>query len=158
MDFKQINELIRSFDGTDLTELDYSKDGTRLILRKGQPVGIVPPAAIYEPTVSIAPAAPVQASAPIAPAETAAAAPKAKRTDGHIVTSPLVGTVYLSPAPDKDPFVKIGTRVKDGDILCIVEAMKLMNEIPGHCNGVITEILVASGEMVEYGQELFCIV
>lgn len=76
-------------------------------------------------------------------------------TNGEFVTSPMVGTFYISPSPDKPHFVKVGDRVKSGSVLCIIEAMKLMNEIECEWNGEVIEILVKDGEMVEYGQPLF---
>lgn len=76
-------------------------------------------------------------------------------TNGEFVTSPMVGTFYISPSPDKDAFVKVGDKVKAGSVLCIIEAMKLMNEIECEWNGEVIEILVKDGEMVEYGQPLF---
>lgn len=76
-------------------------------------------------------------------------------TNGEFVTSPMVGTFYISPSPDKPHFVKVGDRVKAGSVLCIIEAMKLMNEIECEWNGEVIEILVKDGEMVEYGQPLF---
>lgn len=96
-------------------------------------------------------AAPVSAPAPAAPAQ---AAPAAEAEDGNIVTAPLVGTYYSAPSPDSEPFVKIGQQVKQGDVLMIIESMKLMNEVICETDGTIAEIYVKNGEPVEFGQKL----
>jgi acetyl-CoA carboxylase biotin carboxyl carrier protein len=108
-------------------------------------------------------AAPVQAvvaAAPAAPAPVAAAAPsggKAETSDGNVsyITSPFVGTFYRSPGPDAAPFVDVGTRVRKGQVLCIVEAMKLMNEIESEIEGTVLQCLVENGQPVEYGEPLY---
>ncbi len=96
-------------------------------------------------------AAPVSAPAPAAPAQ---AAPAAEAEDGNIVTAPLVGTYYSAPSPDSEPFVKIGQQVKQGDVLMIIESMKLMNEVICETDGTVAEIYVQNGEPVEFGQKL----
>ncbi|MFM8152892.1 MAG: acetyl-CoA carboxylase biotin carboxyl carrier protein, partial [Polynucleobacter victoriensis] len=108
---------------------------------------------IYAPAPAAAPAAPAPAAAPTAPAE--AAAPAAPT--GHAVKSPMVGTFYRSPTPGADAFVKIGDTVKEGQTLCIIEAMKLLNEIESDKSGVVKEILCENGQGVEFGQALFII-
>lgn len=80
---------------------------------------------------------------------------KKEKTAGKIITSPMVGTFYMKPSPNSDPYVKVGQKVKKGDVLCIIEAMKLMNEIEAEFDGTIKEILVKDGESVEYGKPLF---
>jgi len=114
------------------------------------------------PSMSLAPApahhhaAPPALPAPRAHADAPAAAPAAAPApDGHVVTSPFVGTFYRSPTPDSDPYVAEGQRVEKGQVLCIVEAMKLMNEIEADKAGVIAAVLVQNGSPVEYGQPLF---
>ena len=82
---------------------------------------------------------------------------KEEKTAGKIITSPMVGTFYMKPSPNSDPYVKVGQKVKKGDVLCIIEAMKLMNEIEAEFDGEIKEILVKDGEPVEYGTDLFII-
>ena len=89
---------------------------------------------------------------PAAPATPAAAAPQ-----GHVVTSPMVGTFYRAPSPGADPFVQVGDTVKEGQTICIIEAMKLLNEIESDKSGVVKEILVENGQAVEYGQPLFVV-
>jgi acetyl-CoA carboxylase biotin carboxyl carrier protein len=92
------------------------------------------------------------AGAPGEPATPAAAAPQ-----GHVVTSPMVGTFYRAPSPGSDPFVQVGDTVKQGQTICIIEAMKLLNEIESDTAGVVKEILVENGQAVEYGQPLFVV-
>ncbi|MFT4070279.1 acetyl-CoA carboxylase biotin carboxyl carrier protein, partial [Paraburkholderia sp.] len=92
------------------------------------------------------------AGAASAPAAPAAAAPQ-----GHVVTSPMVGTFYRAPSPGADPFVQVGDTVKEGQTICIIEAMKLLNEIESDKSGVVKEILVENGQAVEYGQPLFVV-
>ena len=106
--------------------------------------------------VAAAPAAPATEAAPAAGEASAAETADALPT-GNIVKSPLVGTFYAAPAEDAEPFVKVGDRVKEGQVLAIVEAMKLMNEIESDFTGTVAEILVENGQAVEYGQPLFVI-
>jgi acetyl-CoA carboxylase biotin carboxyl carrier protein len=106
----------------------------------------------YAPPAAAAPAA---APAPAAPAPAAAEAPAAPQ--GHVVKSPMVGTFYRSPNPGASPFVELGQSVKEGEPLCIIEAMKLLNEIETDKSGVVKQILVENGEPVEFGQPLFVI-
>lgn len=103
------------------------------------------------PQMPMMAAAPVSAPAPAAPAQ---AAPAAEAEDGNIVTAPLVGTYYSAPSPDSEPFVKIGQQVKQGDVLMIIESMKLMNEVICETDGTVAEIYVQNGEPVEFGQKL----
>ena len=109
--------------------------------------------------VALAAAAQQPAAAPAAAAVPAAAAPAeaGPEAGAHIVKSPIVGTFYEAPSPDADPFVRVGDRVKNGQVLCIVEAMKLMNEIESDASGEIVKMYVKSGQPVEYGQALFAI-
>jgi acetyl-CoA carboxylase biotin carboxyl carrier protein len=115
------------------------------------------------PAVTVMPAAPspvahhVEAPRPrpSAPPRAAAAEAPADKKGGHVITSPFVGTFYRSPAPDQPPFVEVGTSVKKGGVLCIIEAMKLMNEIEAEVAGKVAEVLVQNGQPVEFGQPLF---
>lgn len=102
-------------------------------------------------------AAPVASVAPVAvaaPAAAPAAAPEAASVSGNIVTSPIVGTFYAAPSPDKPPFVKVGDTVNAGDVVCIIESMKLMNEINCEFSGRVAEVYVNNGEPVEFGQKI----
>jgi acetyl-CoA carboxylase biotin carboxyl carrier protein len=102
-------------------------------------------------------AAPVAVAAPAAPGPTAAAPAAPAAPSGHVVKSPMVGTFYRAGQPGADPFVSVGSQVKEGDTLCIIEAMKLMNEIEADATGTIREVLVENGSPVEFGQPLFVI-
>jgi acetyl-CoA carboxylase biotin carboxyl carrier protein len=129
-----------------------TKDVTLTVRRGGAPVATVPAPVM----IAHAPPAPavLPAAAPAAPAP-AAAAPARVDDKSHVVTSPFVGTFYGRPNPDSPPYVTLGARVERGQVLCIVEAMKLMNEIEADAAGTIAEILVKDAQPVEYGQPLF---
>jgi len=143
---KQIQDLIDLLRRNNLTELELEREGVRIRVRHESAVRSV--------TTS------VQESAPIVPNPSAyptAAAP-VEDTEGMVtITSPIVGTFYRSPSPDADPYVEEGDMVKRGQVLCIVEAMKLMNEIESEMDGRIVKILAESTKPVEYGQALFLI-
>ncbi len=151
-ELKQILELVREHE---LAEFELEDGGTRLRLRKH---GGVPVA----PVVAPAPAAPIVAIA--APAGTAVPAAgaggPADVEDGielAILTAPLVGTFYRAPAPEAPPFVEVGARVRKGQSLCIIEAMKLMNEIESEYDGEIVKVFVDNGQPVQFGERLFAI-
>jgi acetyl-CoA carboxylase biotin carboxyl carrier protein len=151
IDLKQLKELMRSLKQFEITELEIEKNGERIKLGRGSdaaayPVGLAPSIA------SLPPAAPGAAPASLAPVAAAAVVDDASV---HYVTSPFVGTFYASPTPGSDPFVKPGAEVKPGQTLCIVEAMKLMNEIESDVGGTILEVLRENGKPVEYGDKLF---
>ena len=154
MKIEQVLELVKAVSDSTLTEFKYEEDGVKLSLKKAgdKIVQVQAPAAPLAAPV-IAPSAMPAASVPAAPGTGIQAAAPA----GNIVKSPLVGTFYAAPAEDAEPFVKVGDSVKEGQVLAIVEAMKLMNEIESDFAGTVTEILVENGEAVEYGQPLFVI-
>ena len=123
-----------------------------------QTVPAAPPAAPPVPVAAAAPAStPPTAPAPAAPAPPAAAASAETSPNEYLVRAPIVGTYYQSPSPDSDPFVSVGSSVTEGSVLCIIEAMKLMNEIESEVSGTVKEILVQDAEPVEYDQPLFVI-
>ena len=160
MKVEQVLELVKAVSESNLTEFKYEEDGVKLSLKKTSDriVQVQAPAAPVAAPV-IAPA-PVPAAAPVsapAGAEAPAEASAEGELKGNVVKSPLVGTFYAAPAEDADPFVKVGDSVKEGQVLAIVEAMKLMNEIESDFTGTVTEILVENGQAVEYGQPLFVI-
>ena len=163
MKVEQVLELIKAVSDSELTEFKYEEDGVKLSLKKTSDkiVQVQAPAApVIAPPVMPAAPAPVPAAAPVsapAGAEAPAEASTEGEVKGNVVKSPLVGTFYAAPAEDADPFVKVGDSVKEGQVLAIVEAMKLMNEIESDFTGTITEILVENGQAVEYGQPLFVI-
>ena len=167
MKVEQVLQLIQAVSDSELTEFKYEEDGVKLSLKKteGKIVQVQTPVAapaVVQAAPAVIPAAPV-AAAPAAPApEAAPAAGEASAAEaadalpaGNIVKSPLVGTFYAAPAEDAEPFVKVGDSVKEGQVLAIVEAMKLMNEIESDFTGTVAEILVENGQAVEYGQPLF---
>ncbi len=161
MDLNYLKKLMKIFDESSATELTIEEEGTTIALSKVQPEHMAPmmPAGYSMPMPMSMP----MASAPAAPAPApaaAAAAPVAVEpaaASGHEVTSPIVGTFYRAPSPDADPFIQVGQRVSAGDTLCIVEAMKLMNEIESDMTGTVVKILVENAQPVEYGQPLFVI-
>ena len=150
MDIRKVKKLIELLEesGIDELEIREGEESVRISRHSKQP-------AYAQPMYAPAPApmtAPVAAAAPVAEV---AAAPK---LNGHVVRSPMVGTFYRTPAPTSPSFVEDGQSVKKGDILCIVEAMKMMNHIEAETSGVIESILVENGQPVEYDQPLFTIV
>ena len=160
MNIQDIKELARVMQETGLTSLHVTEGALDIHMeRKGSAVvepvqPVVMPAAVEQPT---APAAPQQAAVENQP-QIQNEAPVGSTIDfNHIteVKSPMVGVFYAAPSPDAQPFVKVGSKVKKGDVLCIIEAMKLMNEITAEQDGEIVDICVKSGEVVEYSQTLF---
>jgi acetyl-CoA carboxylase biotin carboxyl carrier protein len=152
----QIEQLLQFMTEHNLEEFEYSRGDLRIRLRK-PPSGVV----MAAPRVVAAPEIIVPGSLGAGPAVTpgagsAAPAPEARSTeDLHLVKSPIVGTYYGSPSPGAEPFVKVGGYVETGQTLCIVEAMKLMNEIESDETGEVVRIFVENGQPVEYGQPLF---
>jgi len=141
-----IEKLAKVLADTGLTEISLEDGDQAITLRKDVVITSAP---------QVVAAAPVQAAAP-APAVAAPSAEPAeqKAPKGKPITSPMVGTFYKSPSPDAEPFVSVGSTVKEGDIVCIVEAMKMMNEIESEISGTVTEICVEDGQPVEFGQVL----
>lgn len=157
----EIKELIKLVDQTSVQELEIENEGARLSIRKpGKTEVVNVQAAPITHTYSQAPlqAAPQQqlpqTDQTAAPQE---AAPAATARNLHQIVSPMVGTFYSSPSPEAAPFVKAGDRVHEKSIVCILEAMKLMNELEAEVNGEIVEVLVTNGQLVEFGQPLFLV-
>ena len=150
MDLRKLKKLIDLVQESGIAELEITEGEEKVKIVKGGGVDIVrAPAAPVAP-VSNAGAPAVAAAAP-APAEAPAA------QEGHVVKAPMVGTFYRSPSPDAKSFVEVGQSIKEGQTICIIEAMKLMNEIECDATGVVKAILVENGQPVEYGQPLFII-
>ena len=151
MDVTKIESLAKLMQETGLTGLELVEGDVELRLERQQEVVAVAPAA---------PVMPVAAPAPAAGAEALGVSHEqaAPQKEGTLVLSPTVGVFYASPSPDARPFVEVGDQVKKGDTLCIIEAMKLMNEIPSEVDGTVAEICVGNGQVVEYNQPLFRIV
>lgn len=154
MDLRKLKTLIDLVAESDIAELEVTEGESkvRIVKSSGAPQNQV---VMMQPQ-----AAPqtVMAAQPAAPSVSAAAAPATvPEVAGHVVKSPMVGTFYRSSAPGSPPFVDVGSSVKEGDTLCIIEAMKLLNEIDADASGVIKQILVENGQPVEFGQPLFVI-
>jgi len=151
-----VTKLVDALEDSDVRSLLWTRGGEKIVIRRGPaPVSMVAPAAVAAPAPVLAQvAAPVPAGAPAA-APVPKAAEKAPEKPGHVVTSPFVGTFYRAPSPDSPAFADVGTVVKKGQVLCIVEAMKLMNEIEAEVDGKITEIFVLNATPVEFGEKLF---
>lgn len=166
MQYDEVKELIAIFEKTDLNDMEVQLDNARIRLNRG-PVSPWAAAQTVPQTV----AAPVMAAAMTVPVSQSAKAEEAAETaamqvenlpeagtadaSAKVIKAPIVGTFYQSSAPDEAPFVKVGDTVAEGDVVCIIEAMKFMNEVNSDVSGTITEVLVKDGEFVEYGQELF---
>lgn len=145
MELKQILQLIDAVSESSLDKFEYEENGSKLSLEKGkEPVIMTQVAENEEMSQALKPSAEIQK--------------EEKESTGQIVKSPLVGTFYAAPAEDADPFVKTGDKIKQGQVLAIVEAMKLMNDIESEYEGEIAEIYVENGQSVEYGQPLFRII
>ncbi|MEZ5704434.1 MAG: acetyl-CoA carboxylase biotin carboxyl carrier protein [Burkholderiaceae bacterium] len=153
MDLRKLKTLIDLVSESNVSELEITEAEGKVRIVKSAPVSAAAPI-----TYSMAPAAPVGApavAAVAAPEAAPAAAPAAE--EGHTVTSPMVGTFYRASSPGAKPFVEVGDAIKEGETICIVEAMKILNEIEADKTGTVTRILVNNGEAVEYGQPLFII-
>jgi acetyl-CoA carboxylase biotin carboxyl carrier protein len=155
INFQELRELLGAISQTDITELVLKNDDFELTVRKEKGLVAVAPTAISPQIVEAVPSTPPSTSVTITPpppeTSTAPAVDDKKWID---ITSPMVGTFYSAPAPDEDPFVAVGDRINKGDTVCIIEAMKLMNEIEGEVSGQVMEITVQNGEPVEFGQVL----
>ena len=143
MNLETVKELMELMKENSLVELDYQEKDIRIRLKKE--------GAVAPPTLTVAPGVPQQVIAPqqgpVAETQTSA--------DAIAIKSPMVGTFYGSPSPDTKPFITVGDRVNEEDVVCILEAMKVMNEIKSDVSGIVKEVLVKNGEPVEYGQNLF---
>lgn len=157
MNLKELKELITIFEEAEITELEIEREGIKIKLKKGKEKEI--------PTIALTPAPVVGASEvqrTVTPGLTEKEEKKEEKKEGlgetlARIEAPMVGTFYRAPAPDVAPFVEEGAAVQKGDVLCIIEAMKLMNEIKSEIKGKVKKILVENGHTVEYGQPLFLI-
>lgn len=157
MDFKQIQELIKIINKSNISELSIEQEAFKITIKQKenevQQVYAVPAPA---PVPVAAPVA--QVAAPAATAATPAAAPAAAKADNLVtIKSPMIGTFYRSGGPDKPPFVQVGDEVSTGKVVCIIEAMKLFNEIESEVSGKIVKVLVEDASPVEYDQPLFLV-
>ncbi len=151
IDIRKLKELVRLMVANDLTELDLRDDQQQVTVKRGGPQAV--------PIVHQAPVAAPVAAAPAAPAAPAAAEPPAAKEDDGLVPieSPMVGTFYAKASPEKPAFINVGDAVGDGTTVCLIEAMKIFNEIKAGRSGTIAKILVQNGEAVEFGQPLFLV-
>jgi len=149
-DVRRVRRLVELMQEFELAEIDLRQAEQRIRLRKDQEPVMVQGG--YAPAPMAAAPAPA-AAAPAAPAAAAPAPPAVEA--GHFIVSPMVGTFYVSSSPDTPAFVKIGDQVGPETVVCIVEAMKVFNELPAECSGKIVAVLVENGAAVEYGQKLF---
>ena len=145
---EEIKEFISVLEQSSLSVLEIQKeDGSKIRLEKPQ-----------QNVTAVPVAAPAPVATPVAPVETVAQVEPAKVDSGKAIKAPIVGVFYVAPSPDSAPYVSVGKKVKKGDTVCIIEAMKCMNEIQAEEDGEIVEVLAKDGELVEYGQPLFKIV
>lgn len=162
MNIQDIKELMQKMAETGLTQVEFENNGSKLRLERTQSLLVHPGTAGSEYTYAAPPAGSYAYPHPGFAAANPAAAPSVENASaepeelpGQLVNSPVVGVFYASPSPDSDPFVTVGSKVEAGSPLCIIEAMKLMNEVTSQWEGVILEILVENGQRVEFGQPLF---
>jgi acetyl-CoA carboxylase biotin carboxyl carrier protein len=161
---QEIREIIKLVDQSSVEEFTYEHDGSKINLKKNNGVTVSAQPQVVQAVEEVKPAAqavqqaPVQSAAPSVNAEEKEA-PQANvdNSNLHKITSPMVGTFYQSSSPESGPYVKVGDKVDESSVVCIVEAMKLFNEIEAEAKGEIVEILVKDGQLVEYGQPLFLV-
>lgn len=154
MDLRKLKKLIDLVEASGISELEITEGEERVRIAKAGAAGAAPQTA----TVVHAPAQPAAAPpVPAAAAPVSAVAPVPPAEAGHVVKAPMVGTFYRSPSPEASVFVEVGQSIKEGQTICIIEAMKLMNEIECDASGTVKAILVENGQPVEYGQPLFII-
>ncbi|MDG1917067.1 MAG: acetyl-CoA carboxylase biotin carboxyl carrier protein [Flavobacteriales bacterium] len=164
MDIKEIQELIKFVAKSGATEVNLEIDNVKISIKSPAKKGAVPETTIIQqipvaqsPAAVMPAAAPAPAPAPVAE-PTPAKAAESKDEDNYItVKSPMIGTFYRKPSPDKDTFVNVGDTVKPGDVICVIEAMKLFNEIESEISGKIVKVLVDDSTPVEYDQPLFLV-
>ena len=156
MKLDEIRSIVKLMSENDLTEFKIESEDMHLCIRRGSAAGVTAVAApVVQPQAIQTVAAPVAVPPPAAAAAPAPASASAAPDKSKIIESPIVGTFYRSSTPGSDAFVKVGSRVEADQTVCIIEAMKVMNEIKAEKSGVIKEILVENGEPVEFGQPLF---
>ncbi|KAK3584129.1 hypothetical protein CHS0354_035209 [Potamilus streckersoni] len=164
MNTEKIKQLFELVNNSDITEFNYEEGESKIAIKRGpgQPTQVIthmpasyapPPQPVYGQYQTHVPVYP--ASVPAEGLTAPVQAPAADAANIHTVTSPLVGTLYRSSSPEAEPYVKVGSKVNKGDTLCIVEAMKLLNEIEADASGEVVEILVENANPVEYGTPLF---
>jgi acetyl-CoA carboxylase biotin carboxyl carrier protein len=159
MDLNYIKKLVKLVDESGVDEIEIEEEGAKIRVSKARHNSSATPAYFpqYITQPQPLPQPPAEQKAGLPQAAESAPSPKAEEKKYHEVRSPIVGTFYSAPAPNADPYVQIGSSVQEGTVLCIVEAMKLMNEIESDAAGKIVKILVENGQPVEYNQPLFLV-
>lgn len=159
MDIKDLKVLIKMVTETDITEFEMENAEEKIVIKRGKETEIVQMAApqqyLAQPVMAAPPVA--ASAAPAAAATPAVAAAATAASKGETITSPIVGTFYRAPSPESPSYVEVGSVVEKGQVFCIVEAMKLMNEIESDADGVVKAILVENGQPVEFDQPMFII-
>ncbi|MHC4407595.1 MAG: acetyl-CoA carboxylase biotin carboxyl carrier protein [Planctomycetota bacterium] len=151
MDVRDLKKIVQIMNDNDLVEIEIEEEGKRLRLRKPDAGAMPMMAAVQAAAPAPAAAAPAAAPAP------AAGEPAAANAGEYTITAPMVGTFYRAPSPDADDYVQVGAKIGPESVVCILEAMKVMNEIKAECSGEIVKICVQNAEAVEYGQALFIV-
>ncbi|MGK7346758.1 MAG: acetyl-CoA carboxylase biotin carboxyl carrier protein [Candidatus Nitrospinota bacterium M3_3B_026] len=142
MNLSELKKLVKLFENSEMSELELEQEGWRVRLKKGENIHFVPQAQPAPPPAAREPEPAMEAKAEAEPS-------------GHVIKSPMVGTFYRAPSPTSPPFVDEGDTVRKGDVLCIIEAMKLMNEIESDISGKVVRIFPENGKPVEFGEPLF---
>ncbi len=153
LDTKVIGKLAEILDKNNLTEIEYEDEGCRISLSRNVQ-GAAAPVQVMAPAAQPAPVATPAAPAPVAAAAPAPTAEEDYSKSPNAIKSPMVGVVYLSADPNSPNYVKVGDQVKEGDIVCLIEAMKTFNPVKSHKSGTVSKILVEAGDPVEYGEPL----
>jgi acetyl-CoA carboxylase biotin carboxyl carrier protein len=154
MDLRKLKKLIDLVQESGIAELEITEGEERVRIARGGTVSVTPLTTAAAPIVARPAGVPLPSAVTASPPALGATEPA---QEGHVVKSPMVGTFYRAPSPDGKPFVDVGAAVKAGETVCVIEAMKLMNEIECDASGVVKAILVENGQPVEYGQALFII-
>jgi acetyl-CoA carboxylase biotin carboxyl carrier protein len=159
MDIRKVKKLIELLDESGIAEIEITEGDESVRISRNSSAGAsATPVHTPPPAPAAAPVAPAASAASPEPAPAAAEqTAAADEVEGYLVTAPMVGTFYAAPSPGSAPFVQVGDQVNEGDTLCIVEAMKMMNQIEAEVSGVVKSIRVQNGDPVEYGQTLFVI-
>lgn len=155
MDLRKLKTLIDLVAESGISELEITEGDDKVRIVKSTSAPLAPALSHVIAAAPVNVATPTPTSSAEVPATSGLAAGGPAEPEGKIVKSPMVGTFYRSSAPGADPFVSMGSSVSEGQTLCVIEAMKLMNEIPSDCSGIVREILVENGQPVEFGQPLF---
>ncbi len=156
MNIKEIKELVKMLDGTDITELTFESEGNKVSIKKGTSISQI----THQAPIMQYPSPNMMMSPGITQVQPTPATVSEEKNEGLgpnqvLISAPMVGTFYRAPSPESEPYVQIGQNVEDGQVVCIIEAMKLMNEIESEWRGKIVQVLVENAQPVEYGQPLF---